>query len=271
MHVQPLAQATSFSSFSSSQFFHVIPNPKAASPGTDVNKVDHARAATQPTCVFTLVLTRAFTQHRTPVELATQCPNASLLGGWPLKGGGCTQDCCLQKWQTPYLRSQWVQCGVRCPPAQRSVGILLAARQSFSQKLPVNLPQSTQGLQSMSPSPQHVTVMRAEVWVSHGDTIAAGQMNARRQCLSLDVTQLGCIRRKGEGEEGTAGECMGLSQGTKTYVVHVASVRLNKLFIYRALMYIYSCACGEIAYESSFIHIYVHIHSVPAGMGGRAL
>ena len=37
---------------------------------TDVNKVNHARAATQPTCIFTLVLTRAFIQPRTPVELA---------------------------------------------------------------------------------------------------------------------------------------------------------------------------------------------------------
>ena len=51
-------------------FLMWMPQSPAALPVTDVNKVNHARAATQPTCIFTLVLTRAFIQPRTPVELA---------------------------------------------------------------------------------------------------------------------------------------------------------------------------------------------------------
>ena len=117
----------------------------------------------------------------------------------PLQGGGCTQDCCLQKWQTPYLRSQWVQCGVRCPPAQRSVGILLAARQSFLQKLPVNLPQSTQGLQSMSPSPQHVTVMRAEVWVSYADNHSSRPDECKETMLEPGCNPTRMYQEKGRG------------------------------------------------------------------------
>ena len=60
-----------------------MPKSQAASSVTDVNKVNHARAATQPTCIFTLVLTRAFIPPLTPVELAPQFLNASHLSFWP--------------------------------------------------------------------------------------------------------------------------------------------------------------------------------------------
>ena len=55
-----------------------------------------------------------------------------------------------QKWHSPYLDSQELHWGVICPPAHGSSGIRSSARQSFSQKLPVYRPQSTQGRQSIS-------------------------------------------------------------------------------------------------------------------------
>jgi hypothetical protein len=62
-----------------------------------------------------------------------------------------------QKWHATNFHSQLVHCGVDCPGLQCSEGSQCSARHSFSQKLPVILPQSTHGRMRLSGVPTLVT------------------------------------------------------------------------------------------------------------------
>jgi hypothetical protein len=72
-------------------------------------------------------------------------------------GGGVTHGISRQKWHASYLRSQRVQRGVSCPSAYTPAGSLSLATQ-YSQKQPVNSPQSTHGRQRSSAVPNAETV-----------------------------------------------------------------------------------------------------------------
>ena len=62
-----------------------------------------------------------------------------------------------QKWHATNFHSQLVHCGVDCPGFQCSEGSQCSARHSFSQKLPVTMPQSTHGRMRLSGVPTLVT------------------------------------------------------------------------------------------------------------------
>ena len=72
--------------------------------------------------------------------------------------GGTHHNWPRQKWQASYFRSQAMQCGVRCPAAQRSPGHRSAAKHSRSPNEPVTRPQSTQGRLNVAGSPCAKTV-----------------------------------------------------------------------------------------------------------------